>query len=133
MQSYQIKDRKVLRRLLWLDTSLGSINASTWLLFPSFWADFLGLSQALVVVIALVNVVYASSACYLAAQQRPSASLVRWLVRANWLWVLVSIVLVLLHFGDATVFGKVFLVAQVLGVGALAWAEGRQVVVSKGG
>jgi hypothetical protein len=130
MHEYQIKNRKTLRRLLWLDTALGTTNAVAWLLFTDFWAGFLGLSVTVIVAIALVNVVYASSALYLAVQAAAPARLVRWLVLANWLWVLVSLVLLRLHFGDATVFGKVFLVSQVIGVGALAWAEGRQVVAS---
>lgn len=127
MAHYQIKNPRVLRRLLWLDTSLGTTNAVAWLLFPGFFAELLGLPESLILAIALVNAVYATGALALALQAAAPARLVRLLVLANWFWVVVSVVLLAWHFSDATAVGKVFLVLQVLGVGALAWGEGRQV------
>lgn len=128
MPHYAIRNPLLLRRLLWLDTALGSTNAIAWLLFPSFWAALLGLPGWLIVAIACVNVVYAGSALILALQAQAPARLVRVLVLANWFWVVVSVGLLFWHFAKATVWGQVFLVMQVLGVGALAWLEGRQLV-----
>jgi hypothetical protein len=128
MPHYAIRNPLLLRRLLWLDTALGSTNAIAWLLFPAFWAALLGLPGWLIVAIACVNVVYAGSALILALQAQAPARLVRVLVLANWFWVAVSVGLLFWHFAAATGWGQYFLVSQVLGVGALAWAEGRQVV-----
>jgi hypothetical protein len=128
MSHYTLRNPRTLRRLLWLDTSMGTTNAIAWLLLPGFWAGLLGLPHWLIIAIACVNAVYAASALSLAAQAQAPARYVYWLVLANWSWVVVSVGLLCWHFAGATVWGQVFLVTQVLGVGALAWAEGRQVL-----
>jgi hypothetical protein len=126
MPHYTIPNPRLLRRLLWLDTSLGNINALAFLLFPAFLGEFLGMPWWLVITIGCVNVVYAGSALALALQAQAPAHLVRVLVLANWSWVAVSVGLLFWHFPAATVWGQVFLVMQVVGIAALAWLEGRQ-------
>ena len=49
----------------------------------------------------------------------------RSLVRANWLWTLVSLVMLASYWRVVTPLGHAFLVLQPLIVGGLAWLEGR--------
>ncbi|MBC7829945.1 MAG: hypothetical protein H7122_19520 [Chitinophagaceae bacterium] len=44
---------------------------------------------------------------------------------ANWLWSFASVILLYLYFSDASVFGRLFLILQVIVVAGLAYFEGK--------
>ncbi len=124
----QIHDERFLRRVLWADTTLGSLTALVGLFFPARLVDLFGMPLGLIIVIAVVTLAYAVTALTIAVQTSFPVLSVRVLVWANWFWAAVSTVLLLRHFAAATVLGVAFLVLQIFVVGGLAYIEGRQIV-----
>jgi len=118
-------DTGALKKLLWLDTFMGSSVGLAGLLLYRQAAVFLGFSEIFVLIVSAVTLLYACMACYLAMRSRVPLRPLKVLVRANWFWAAVSVVLIFLYFEGATLYGKIFLVLQVLVVGGLARAEGR--------
>ncbi|MBL0911568.1 MAG: hypothetical protein IBJ09_04285 [Bacteroidia bacterium] len=118
-------DTGALRKLLWLDTFMGASVGLAGLLLYRKAALFLGFSEIFVLIVSAVTLLYAGMACYLALRSPIPRGPLRVLVRGNWLWAGVSVVLIVLYFNEATVFGKIFLVLQVLVVGGLGYAEGK--------
>jgi hypothetical protein len=116
---------RLVKQLLWADFFLGFFTGAAGLILYSMLTSFLGLPTWLIIVIAAVTFLYSILAFILARQPEPSQPLLRVLVYANCIWTLVSVVLIFLFIGGATIFGAIFLVLQVLVVGGLAWLEGR--------
>lgn len=123
---YAISHLPTLRKLLWLDTCLGGITALAGLIFSKKLTGFLGLTERFILVVSAITLCYAIVAFYLATQRTVSIPLLRLLIMANWLWALISTVLLLMHFESATIFGKIFLALQIVVVGGLAYLEGKQ-------
>ena len=123
---YQIKNPVSMNRLLWLDTSMGWITAALFLTFSSEVSELLGLPRNFILLVAGVNALYASFSLLVASRKNSSVPFIRVLISANWFWAVVSIGLVIYHFGVVTVLGKVFLIGQVLVVGGLAYLENSQ-------
>lgn len=123
--NYQLRDVPLLRKILWADFLLGGGTAVPGLLWHRPLARFLGLPAEKFLVIAAVTLAYAVVAILLARQNLPPVRPLRLLIFANWAWAAVSIVLLAVYAGGATVFGVIFLVLQPLVVGGLAYLEGR--------
>lgn len=123
---FAIKNTAVLKKLLWLDFLLGFITAFIGLLFYSSLATFLGLTSKLLFIISLANLIYSFVAFTLTQQKSTSLSLLITLICANWFWTVISIVLLFFHFKDASNPGQLFLVLQIVVVGAVAYLEGNQ-------
>jgi len=128
--SYVIKDKSLLQKILWLDAFLGGSNAAAGLLFTAFIVNILGLSYTFIVTVSIITLAYAVVAGVLASQKTISVPLLRTLIVGNWVWTGISVVFLFMHFNTATTLGVIFLVLQVLVVGALAYAEGRQLVMA---
>lgn len=124
--TYIIRNAVVLKRLLWLDCLLGGSTALAGLVFPRPLAAMLGLPEAFIIPVSIITGLYAVVACRLALQRSVSIPLLRILIAANWAWSVVSVGLLLVHFGQALALGKIFLALQIVVVGGLAWLEGRQ-------
>jgi hypothetical protein len=124
---YQVENMPLLKNILWADTFLGGGTALIGLIWYGVLAEFLGLPDQVVVIISAVTLVYALVACRLALQTRPAAGWLRILVYANWVWTVISIGLLIYYVHNATFFGAVFLLLQVVVVGMLAWLEGRHI------
>ncbi|WP_341835291.1 hypothetical protein WJU16_20585 [Chitinophaga pollutisoli] len=120
-----LNDIPRLRKILWADVFLGGATGIAGLALYGWWSAFLGLPVKLVLIIAAVTGLYALLALSLAIMKPIQGRKVRWLVIANWIWTAVSVGLLLYYFSGATVFGKLFLVLQIVVVGGLAWLEGR--------
>ncbi len=88
-------------------------------------AVFLGFSEIFVLIVSAVTLLYACMACYLALRNPVPRTPLKALIRGNWLWAAVSVVLIFLYFNEATLYGRIFLVLQVLVVGGLGWGENR--------
>lgn len=129
--TYSIKDIGVLKQLLWLDCILGSVNGIAGLCFYTFFSQLFQISADLMLGISAVTFLYAIFAFLLAVKNDPAVKYVRLLVYANWAWVFISCFLIYFHIEQANLLGKIFLLLQILVVGALAYFEGKQIIVSR--
>lgn len=123
--SIALNDIPGLRKLLWADAFIGGGTGIAGLALYGWWSGFLGFPEKLVLLIAAVTGLYALMALSLAIMKPIRGRMVRWLVIANWVWTAVSVGMLGYYFGGASVFGKIFLVLQIVVVGGLAWTEGR--------
>ncbi|KOY85707.1 hypothetical protein AD998_05665 [bacterium 336/3] len=128
MNLYYIKNTAFLRKVLWIDFLCGSSVGVGGLIFHKELINIVGLSDILILWIAKITLLYALSAMAIALMKTLSVPLVRIQVYANWFWTLISIGLLFFHFSDAQIFGKIFLILQILVVGGLAYIEGSQIV-----
>ena len=115
----------LLRKILWADFILGYGTAMAGLIFYPVLPRFLGLPGSLILVIAGITFVYSIFAFILARKKEPPVSQVQLLGYANWIWAIMSLILLSSYFSVATLFGVIFLVLQVLVVAGLAWLEAR--------
>ena len=126
--NYHIKNRNYVQKLLWADTLLGGSTAISGICFFNLLTPILGLPTAVILGISIVTLLYSIVALVLANQQTISISVLRTLVFANWFWTIISIGLLLIYFNEAALLGRIFLILQVVVVGALAYLEGRQII-----
>ncbi|WP_126248780.1 hypothetical protein [Chitinophaga rhizosphaerae] len=123
----KLPDIPRLRKVLLADAFIGGVTGVAGLALYGWWSRFLGLPERLVLLIAAVTGLYALMAMSLVVMKPIRARPVRWLVIANWIWAAVSVGMLWHYGGGATVFGKMFLVLQIIVVGGLAWLEGRHI------
>jgi hypothetical protein len=126
--NYTINDPVLLKKILWLDATAGGITAVLGLLLSRIFSQLFGLEHQVLIIIASITLIYALVALYLVSQAIIPITLLRILIYANWIWAIISIVLLYFHFSKATTLGLLFLILQILVVGALAYLEGRQIV-----
>jgi hypothetical protein len=126
--NYSIKNNTILKRILWADTLLGAVTAIIGLIFMQQLKSIFGLSINLLKIIFIITLMYAVVAFILANQKVVSIPLLTTLVYANWGWTIISTILLLFHFSNATILGIVFLILQIIVVAALAYLEGKQIV-----
>ena len=88
---------------------------------------FLRIPVGIIIAISLVTLAYALLALFLAQQKPARLKPVKILIAANWLWSLVSVFLLFFFFAGSSIFGKLFLVLQIIVVAGLAYFEGRGV------
>ncbi len=125
---YCIENSILLKKILWTDTTLDSITGIIGLFFTDTITRLLGLPFMLIKVVCIITLIYAVVAFILANQKLISIPLLRVLVYANWGWTIVSVILLLFHCTQATIFGIIFLILQIIAVGLLAYMEGKQIV-----
>ena len=118
----------MLKQILWLDTVVGGLTAIVGLTQYGLLTPILGLPTPLTLLISGVTLLYAVVAFVLVNQGSPSIVPLQLLIKANWLWSFISLVLFIIYHPMATPIGITFLVLQVVVVGVLAYVEGRQVV-----
>lgn len=114
-----------LKKLLWLDTFMGASVGLAGLLLYRPAAIFLGFTECFVLLVSAITFLYACMACFLATRKTIPLRPLKLLIYANAFWAVVSIILIFLYFNEATLYGRIFLVLQVLVVGGLGWAENR--------
>jgi hypothetical protein len=126
--TYGINNKPLLIQILWIDAILGGSTAILGITLLHPLTGLLGLTRDFILSVSIITLCYAITALMLANQKNISISLLRTLIFANWFWTLVSIVLLFLHFKQAELLGKIFLILQIIAVGALAYLEGKQLV-----
>jgi hypothetical protein len=126
--NYTINDPVLLKKILWLDATAGGITAVLGLLLSRIFSQLFGLEHQVLIIIASITLIYALVALYLVSQAIIPITLLRILIYANWIWAIISIVLLYFYFSKATTLGLLFLILQILVVGGLAYLEGRQIV-----
>ena len=114
-----------LKSLLWIDFWLGFTTGVIGILFYGFLETLLQIPRDIVVIVSVVTLLYAFLAFFLAQRNSPEVRLTKVLIIANWLWSIVSVVLLYLYFSNASIFGKLFLILQIIVVAGLAYLEGR--------
>jgi uncharacterized protein with PQ loop repeat len=114
-----------IRRLLWIDFIMGGVNGILGIIFCNFLRALFEIPSNIIMMISVVTLLYALVACILAQGKTLNVKLTKALILANWIWVLVSLVLIYLFIAEASVLGRVFLLLQVIVVGGLAYLEGR--------
>ena len=126
--TYSIKNTLFLKKILLVDALMGSITAIIGLVFFNWLTYFLGLPKNHIIVISSITLIYAIVALALVVQKNISIPLLRLLVNANWVWTIISVILFFIHFNQAEMMGVIFLILQVIVVGALAYLEGNQIL-----
>jgi hypothetical protein len=116
-----------LKNLLWIDFWLGFITGTIGILFYNTLKTFLAIPVDIIIIISVVTLAYSLVALVVAQQKQQGLKLAKILIAANWVWSVVSIILLYLFFQKSTVFGKLFLVLQIIVVGGLAYFEGKAV------
>ncbi len=101
------------------------------LLFSDALTGILGFTKAFILIVSAVTLSYGLAAIYLATRRTPPVRLLRALITANWVWTLVSVILLIGYYDHATLLGKAFLILQILVVGGLAYLEGRRMEKGK--
>lgn len=121
----ELVDIPGLKKILWIDFIIGYGTAMAGLIFYPSLPKFLGLPGSLILVIAAITFVYSIFAFLLARKKEPGVSQVQMLGFANWIWAIISLILLYKFFAVATLYGIIFLVLQVLVVAGLASLEHR--------
>ena len=128
---YSIKNERFLKKVLWLDALLGGLTAVLGLLFFKVLTNLLGLSVNLILTVSTITLLYATVAFVLAIQKPISVRLLKILVNANWIWTAISVLMLFIHLGSATMLGYLLLIMQIMVVGGLAYLEGSQIIKSQ--
>ncbi|MEM9673406.1 MAG: hypothetical protein ACFB15_30390 [Cyclobacteriaceae bacterium] len=111
--------------LLWIDCSAGAlvgfvvVSASTWL------SDLFQLPYDLVLLMGIMNLVYASFSFSLAIRSKRPKLMIIFLVVANLTWAVLCVRWAMIHFDTASFFGLAQLLGEALFVGGLAVLEWR--------
>lgn len=120
-----------MRRILWLDAWLGGATAITGLLWFTTLSTVLGFTTPSIIAVAIINLLYAGLAFIVAVQKQTPVRLLKVLIHANWVWTAVSVLMIFTHFGSATNLGGALLLLQPIIVGALAYSENNQLVITR--
>jgi len=119
------------RATLWIDSGAACVVGATFLLFREPLAALLGFPSALVLLIGVANLTYASYSGSLALLAARGSTLPRravdLLIGANLTWVAVCLALLVLTWREASVLGLAQVALEALFVGALALRERRLV------
>ena len=112
-------------KLLWIDCIGGLIVGSLILVFSSTIATWHNLPRALIVAMAVANLLYGSFSLSLATRRQPGILPIRILAIANIGWLFVCCLLTALWRADISVLGVLHLTGEGLYVAALGMLEWR--------
>lgn len=118
------RPQSMVRRFLALDAVVTGANGLAYLFAPDALGDLLGMSSALLFELGLFLTAFAAGVGWLASRRQPPALGVKFVVDANLLWALGSI-LALVGWLDPNTAGMLWIPMQagtVAGFAALQWA-----------
>lgn len=116
-----------LKKLLWIDGIAALLAGTALLIFCSRLSIFFNLPESLIKGQGIINLVYCSYSLSLARRTVNSKRSIYILAVANAAYALFGICLLLYFFRAASVYGIVYLVAEVLFIGSLALLEWRKI------
>jgi hypothetical protein len=116
-----------LKGLLWLDALTAILSGSIGLLFATSLSEILALPHQLLTVLSWLSFCFAGFAIYLARQNTTPLSWAQKFVLANWVWVFVCAVLLVILFKNTNVLGLLYLSVQSLFVALLSILQGQQI------
>jgi hypothetical protein len=114
-----------LRSLLWFDCIAAGVAGVAMLALSGVLAPLFGVPRAVLVTMALANLVYGTCSYSLARQPEAPRRRVRVLVVANFAWVAVCVGLAAGFAGPGSWLGAAYMLAEGLFVGTLAAVEAR--------
>ncbi len=97
------------------------------MVYVAFLSNLLGIGQTLILVISAITFGYSIMASFLAFKRIIDIRYTRMLILANWIWSAISLIILFMHFENASLVGKCYLALQVIAVGGLAYMEGAQI------
>ena len=112
------------RRLLWIDGTAGAVVGIAVLAASAWLAEWFALPRAFLLFTGVVNVAYGAYSLTLASRDRRPRAWITFLVGANAMWAMLSVVWVFLFRETASVWGLAHLSAEglfVAGLAALEW------------
>ena len=110
-------------KIIYTDSFAGvSVGVFT-LIFWRFLANLYSVSGEIIILVGTMNVLYGCFAFSLLKSKRRTITSVRLLAKANFLWVLCCVVLLILHLHKASVWGLMHFAIEALFVGLLALLE----------
>lgn len=113
------------RHLLWVDCTAAALAGASVLALNGWLSGLTGLPRELLLVVGVVNLLYAAFSFSLARRPTRPPHLIRVLVAANLAWAAACVVAAAYFLGTATVFGVGQLAGEGVFVAALAGAEWR--------
>ena len=116
-----------LKRILWIDAIAALLAGIILLVFSYRLAVLFNLPEFIVSVQGVVSLVYALYSTSLARRQNNKKRWLYLLVVANAAYALFGICLLLYFFKTASVYGILYLVAEIIFIGALAFLEWRKI------
>jgi hypothetical protein len=116
-----------LKKLLWTDGIAGLLAGTVLLIFSSRLSVFFNLPESLVKTQGLINLLYCSFSLSLARQTANSKRSVYILAIANAAYALFATGVLLYFFRTASVYGIIFLIAEIVFIGLLAVLEWRKI------
>lgn len=114
------------RNLLWTDCTAGAVVGVVVLALSGWLSDLHDLPRSVLVFTGVMNLAYASYSFSLARRQMRPRVLVQILAIANMAWAPVCIILSVMHWESASVFGHLHLLGEaafVGGLGAYEWTQ----------
>ena len=112
------------RNLLWVDGTAGTVVGVAVLLASAWLAEWFALPRAFLLFTGAVNVAYGAYSLTLASRERRPRAWITFLVGANALWAVLSVLWVFLFRDTASAWGLAHLTAEgvfVAGLAALEW------------
>lgn len=116
-----------LKRLLWIDGIAALLAGTILLIFGFRLSVFFQLPDNLVKAQGIISLVYSSYSLSLARRESNSKRLIYLLAVANAVYALFGICLLLYFFKTASIYGILYLIAEILFVGLLAVLEWRNI------
>ncbi|MDZ4794744.1 MAG: hypothetical protein SGI83_10730 [Bacteroidota bacterium] len=116
-----------LKQLLWIDGIAALLAGVIILLFSSRLSPVFNLPENLLMTQAIITLLYSSYSISMARRKSNPKQLIYILVIANFAYVLLVSCLVVYFFRTATIYGIIYLIAEVLFIGLLAFLEWRRI------
>ena len=116
-----------LQTLIRIDAMAAFLSAVFVFFFQNWLADWLNLPKNTLHFMCIVSFCYAAYSTFLALQNEKSLLLIKILVFANGLWATVCIGIIVYHFGTINIFGILYLFAEAVFVGGLAFLEQKKI------
>lgn len=116
-----------LRKLLWIDGTAALLAGTILLIFNSRLATLFNLPENLIVAQGVTNFIYCSYSLSLARHTVNSKRSVSILAVANASYALLALCLLVYFFQTASIYGILYLLAEVLFIGLLAVLEWRKI------
>ncbi|WP_133407543.1 hypothetical protein [Parashewanella tropica] len=110
-------------KILWIDGFSAAIAGTLTLILHQFLVTIYGLPKSIILLIAIVNLIYAIYALFLAQNKTRSLLAVTTLVMGNSLWAICCMLIVKTHFTDMTNIGLLVIIAESIYVTGLAFFE----------
>jgi hypothetical protein len=123
---YQIKNPQLLKKILWVDFSLGFVCGILGMLLSTVLHQLTDLPIPLFFWASVITLGYSFVAFPLAYVKNTPIGMLRILIYANWFWALLCAGFLAMHLKDLSILGIIYVLLQIIVIGGLAYFEGKQ-------